>query len=135
MYAEAYDAYESELESIPEQHRESYTAGISVRMIKAYLHVVNFKYTSRLRELYEAAAGVDGLEAGFRSVIYYTAIAEMIISAEDGNKEAYRIARSRAQSALDGEKISPVDLILASHKYKNEAQATDASINFLRRAK
>jgi hypothetical protein len=135
MYAEAYDAYAAELESIPEDHRESYNASVSVRMMKAYLHSVNFQYTPRLRELYEAYIGVDGLEAGFRGVIYYTAIAEMIVSAQDGDKEAYARAKARALDALYGEKPSATDIILARHKYKNEANATDDSIKFLNKSK
>ncbi len=135
MYAEAYDAYAAELEAIPEEHKKSYTASISVRMMKAYLHAKKFSYTLRLRELYEAASAVDGLEAGFRRVIYYTAIAEMIISAEDGNREVYDRARARALDALGGEKNTVTDIILARHKYKNEARATKASLNFLKKSK
>lgn len=135
MYAEAYDAYAAELESIPEDHREGYNASVSVRMMKAYLHSVNFQYTPRLRELYKASLGVDGLEAGFCGVIYYIAIAAMIISAEDGDKEAYACAKSRAQEALYGENASTVDLILARHNYKNEAGTTDASIKFLKKSR
>ena len=135
MYAEAYEAYAAELEAIPEEHRESYTASVSVRMMKAHMHAVKFKYTNHLRELYEASLGVNGLEAGFRSVIYYTAIAEMIIASEDGKMEAYSRAKARAQSALCGEESSPVDMILARHRYKNEASATDASIKFLKKAR
>ncbi|MBQ9745916.1 MAG: hypothetical protein IJW21_03760 [Clostridia bacterium] len=135
MYAEAHDAYASALSAVPEEQRQDYTASISVRMMKVYLHIVNFSYTPHLRELYEAAQGVDGLEAGFRGVIYYTAIAEMIVSRHDGDKEAYSRAKSRALDALYGENASPVDIILARHRYKNEAHATDASICFLKKAK
>jgi hypothetical protein len=135
MYTEAYDAYSAELESIPKEHRESYNASVSVHMMKAYLHSVNFQYTPRLRELYKAWLGVDGLEAGFRGVIYYTAIAEMIVSAQDGDKEAYARAKARALDALYGEKPSATDIILARHKYKNEANATDDSIKFLNKSK
>ena len=135
MYAEAYDAYASELESIPEEHRESYTAGISVRMMKAHLHAAKFQYTPCLCELYEASKGTSDFEAGFRAVIYYTAIAEMIISRHGGDAPAYAEAKKKALDALGGEKTTVMDTILARHKYKNEAGATEASLDFLKKSK
>jgi len=135
MWVETYEAYFSALGAVPEEQKANYAAGISVRMMKAHLHAAKFSHTPLLRELYEAASGLDGLEAGFREVIYYTAIAEMIIFKNDKDKEAYACAREKALEALYGEKASSADNILARHKYKNEAKATKASINFLKKLK
>ncbi len=135
MYAEAYEAYSSALGAVPEEQRADYIASISVRMIKAHLHTVNFSYTPHLRELYGAVLQMGDFEAEFREVIYYTAIAEMLISQNDANKEAYSRAKARALEALCEEKRSAMDVILARHKYKSEAYATKSSVNFLKKSK
>ena len=135
LYKEAYEAYASALGSVPEEHRSSYIGDLSIRMMKAYLHMSGFSYTPHLRELYEASREISEFAAGFRAVIYYTAIAEMIISRHGGDAPAYAEAKKKALDALGGEKTTVMDIILARHKYKSEAGASAASIKFLNRSK
>jgi hypothetical protein len=94
-----------------------------------------FSYTPHLRELYEASREISEFAAGFRGVIYYTSIAEMIIAANDGVKDAYAAAKGRVLDAINDEESTATDIILARHKYKSEAGATAASIKFLNMSK
>ena len=135
LYKEAYEAYASALGSVPEEHKSSYIGDLSIRMMKAYLHMSGFSYTPHLRELYEASREISEFAAGFRGVIYYTSIAEMIIAANDGDKDAYAAAKGRALDTINDEESTATDIILARHKYKSEAGTTAASIKFLNRSK
>ena len=70
-----------------------------------------------------------------RHFIFYGSIAKMIISEHNGDMTSYLCAYNSAVSALDGSVVNAIDKILNKHKFKNEAKATDASIEYLRKAK
>ncbi|MBE6932572.1 MAG: hypothetical protein E7464_04215 [Ruminococcaceae bacterium] len=132
-YEAAKPAYEKALAVIPDEQKDAYTPNLSMDILQAELHCANFKYTDYISQLYQETKKADSFSSEFRRFRFYRAITEMVIAQKDGNstkkKEAYRAATL----ALDGDKLTGMDLLLRRHKYKDDAHATKQALTFLKR--
>ncbi|MBQ4509510.1 MAG: tetratricopeptide repeat protein [Clostridia bacterium] len=132
-YIEAKEAYKNALKAT--QDKSGYLSSLSMNILRMELHINDFSYTEELSALYNDVCEADTFEKEMRYFIFYGSIAKMIISEHNGDMTSYLCAYNSAVSALDGSAVNAIDKILNKHKFKNEAKATDASIEYLRKAK
>ena len=134
-YPSAKTAYEQALAAVPDEQKEDYLPSLSMNALRAELHCSAFSYSEYLDELYQAVVQADEFQAAFRSFSFYRAIAELIIAKEQGDLEMQKQAYNAAMLAMDGDRVTGMDLLLRRHRYKDDARATKQAIAFLKRNK
>ncbi len=132
-YEAAKSAYEKALAVIPDEQKDAYTPNLSMDILQAELHRANFEYTEYISELYQAIIRADSFSSEFRRFRFYRNITEMILAKKSGNTSKQKEAYQAAILALDGDKLTGMDLLLRRHKYKDEAHATKQALTFLKR--
>jgi tetratricopeptide (TPR) repeat protein len=132
-YESAKTAYESALNVIPDDKKEKYVPKLSMEILRAELHCSNFEYNEYICELYQSVIKADSFTSEFRSFAFYKAITEIIIAENNNNMELLKEAYSKAIIAVDGSAVTAMDRLLRRHKYKDDADATDKAIAFLKK--
>ena len=134
-YPSAKTAYEQALAAVPDEQKEDYLPSLSMEILRVLVHCDRFVYSERLEELYQAILLADEFEAAFRSFAFYRAIAELIIAKEQGDLGMQKQAYNVAMLAMDGDRVTGMDLLLRRHRYKDDARATKQAIAFLKQNK
>lgn len=130
-WTNARTAYDKALAAVDEAQRKAYTPEMAVDLLRAELHCNGFTYTALLRDYYEKTKLCSDFSQAFSHVVFYRAIAEILIFSEDECREQARDAYQRARAILSPGFTGPISSILKRHRYADSAKATREAIHFL----
>ena len=131
-YQNALDHYRLALEAVPAEQHDRYAPDSAARMLVCRLHIDEFRYSDELRSLYEQAQKLDQFSRSFQKNLFYTALAQIILSMQDGDLPAARDAYARASAMLRPGFKGPLTALLKRKGYRESTGATRQARAFLK---
>ncbi len=134
-YHNALEAYKQAFLSIDKTQQALYVSEYALHLMRMEMHVANFQYTENLQNYYNDAMQADAFSQAFQRNAFYKAIAEIIVSQNQGNlknmQKAYKTALKMLQPNYEG----PLTGLLKQKNYTETAGATKEVFTFLENVK
>lgn len=128
-YQKAFEAYNMARSVLGEEH-SAYIPSISLDILWTKLHIDNFQYSERIKELYNISNGISDFEKGFTEIRYKLLIAKIVILMNTEWSTELIIEIKNALKLISNNN-SYFNSILIKHKIDDKLNPTPESIHFL----
>lgn len=132
-YVGALKSYQDALSSIEPDKQCSYNPEYAAHMMRAEMHITDFKYSEDLFNYYSIAIQADSFSQAFQRKAFYRSIAEIIIFRKQGDLASAKRAFETANEMLHPNYIGPLTQLLKRKGFIETTGATKGAMAFLRR--
>ena len=132
-YVGALKSYQDALASIEPDRQSSYNSEYAAHMMRAEMHITDFKYSEDLLNYYNIAIQADSFSQAFPKKAFYRSIAEIIIFRKQGDLTNEKKAFEMANDMLNHNYIGPLTQLLKRKGVIETTGPTKEAIAFLRK--
>lgn len=132
-YVGALKSYNDALSSIEQDRQSSYNSEYAAHMMRAEMHITDFKYSEDLFNYYSIAIQADSFSQAFQKKAFYRSIAEIIIFSKQGDFESAKRAFETANEMLHPNYKGPLTQLLKRKGVNETTGATKEAMAFLKR--
>ena len=129
-YVGALKSYQDALVSIESDKQCSYDSEYAAHMMRAELHITDFKYSEDLLSYYNIAIQADSFSHAFQKKAFYRSVAEIIIFREQGDLTNANKAFETANEMLHPNYIGPLTQLLKRKGFSETTGATKEAMAF-----
>lgn len=131
-FENARNNYINAMNAICEGNDSPYLYEYAFHLMRVEMHISRFCYTEELKKYYTLAVKADGFSRSFIKNSFYEAVAELIISMNEKNYAAAKIAYERACELSTPQYKGPLTALLKRHRFEETAGVTEEAEQFLK---